>query len=455
MKKATSLFLRILKISGITLVSILILLFLAPYLFPDTVGKQIKHWTNQSIKGELNFSRARLSFFTHFPSLTLTLYDVDLKGSAPFQKDTLLAAGKLGFGVNLQKLIFNHEVTINKIFLTESYIHVLVNEKGEANYNIYVSDSTAKKNNQDTSAASLQLEKIIIKDSRLEYNDRSIPLLVQAEHFYYEGSGDLSKSVFDLISHIRIDSLNFILENESYLKRKAIDAVLTTHINTKTLALIFEKNNIRINKLNFGFAGRLDFLKNGYDIDAGISTQNADLYQLITILPPEYVDWLRKTKVKGIVSLSGKLKGKYIASTGQKPDLETKLSMQNGYIAYEDANLPVSQLNGQTEMELPSLNPDKLHIKIDSLNFRIDRDFFRMQMESYGLSEPQISVSADAEMDLKNLKNALGISNLDMKGQISTHLSAKGKYAKKSLPLHLEPKTLLLQASLFRFKMHP
>jgi AsmA protein len=57
-------------VSGITLASLLILLFLAPYLFPDTVGKEIKRWTNQSIKGDLNFTRARLSFFTHFPSLT-------------------------------------------------------------------------------------------------------------------------------------------------------------------------------------------------------------------------------------------------------------------------------------------------------------------------------------------------------------------------------------------------
>ncbi|HTB27168.1 MAG TPA: AsmA-like C-terminal region-containing protein [Puia sp.] len=444
MKKAVRLSLRILKITGITLASVLILLFLAPYLFPDMVGKEIKHWTNQSIRGELNFSRARLSFFTHFPSLTLTLYDVDLKGSAPFQTDTLLSAGKLGFGVNIQKLIFNHQVSINKIFLNDAYMHVLVNEKGEANYNIYVSDSTAKTNNQDTAAASLQLEKIIIKDSRLEYNDRSVPLLIQAEHFYYEGSGDLSKSVFDLTSHIQTDSLNFILENESYVRRKAIDAVLTTHINTKTLALIFEKNNIRINKLNFGFEGRLDFLKNGYDMDAAISTQNADLYQLITILPPEYLDWLNKTKVKGIVSLSAKLKGKYIASAGQKPDLETKLSMQDGYIAYEDAKLPVSQLNGQTEIELPSLNPDKLHIKIDSLNFHIDRDFFRMQMESFGLDEPQISASADAEMDLENLKKALGISSFDVRGQIRMHLSAKGKYAKKIIATSLRTKDTVI-----------
>ncbi len=411
--------------------SVLILLFLAPYLFPDKVGKQIKQWTNQSIRGDLNFSRARLSFFTHFPSLTLTLYDVDLKGSAPFQQDTLLSAAKLGFGVNIQKLIFDHQVSINKIFLTGAYIHVMVNEGGQANYNIYVSDTTAKVRSPDSAAASLHLEKIIVKDSRLTYNDRSVPMLIQAEHFFYEGTGDLSKSIFDLESHIRTDSLNFVLNNKSYVRRKAIDASLITHINTKTLALKFENNQLRMNKLNLAFKGRLDFLKNGYDMEFSLSSQNADLYQLITIFPPEYLDWLGKTTVKGTISLTSTLKGKYIVSTGQMPDYGINLSIHDGYIAYKDAKLPVSQINGYTSVSLPSLDPEKLHIKIDSLNFRMDKDFFRGRLEMVGLSEPRVDLTADAQMDLQSLQQAIGISSFDMQGQLNMQLSAKGKYAKK------------------------
>lgn len=431
MKQTTRILLRFLKISGITLVSILILLFLAPYLFPDTVGKQIKHWTNQSIKGDLNFTKARLSFFTHFPSLTLTLYDVDLKGSAPFQQDTLLAAKKLGFGVNLQKLIFDHQVTINKIYLNEAYINVMVNDSGRANYNIYVSDTSSKQNTSDSSAASLHLEKIIIKDSRLHYSDKSIPMLIQADHLYYEGTGDLSKSIFDLSSHIQSDSLNFDLDNHAYVHRKAIDANLITSINTKTLALIFKDDKIRMNKLNLLFNGKLDFLKNGYDMDFSLSSENADLFQLVTIFPPEYLDWLQKTTVKGTVNLTSTLKGKYIASTGEMPDYGIKLSILDGFIDYQDAQIPVSQFNGYAEAELPSLDPEKLHVKIDSMAFRLANDFFRSRLESTGLSEPRIELLADAKMNLQNLKLATGISSFDTKGQLNMHLSAKGKYAKK------------------------
>jgi AsmA protein len=195
--------LRFVKISGIALVSVLILLFRSPYIFPATVGRQIKKLTNRSIRGELNFTSARLSFFTHFPSLTPNLHDVELKGSAPFQHDTLLYAVKRGFGINLKKLIFDHEISINKIYLTGAFIHVMVNEQGQADYNIYAADSTVKTSDQTDSAASLHLEKTNIKDSRLLYSDKSVPMLIQAEHLYYEGTGDLSKSIFDLSSHIR------------------------------------------------------------------------------------------------------------------------------------------------------------------------------------------------------------------------------------------------------------
>ena len=431
MKKASGIILKILKITGITLAAILILLFIAPYLFPDTVGKQIKHWTNQSIKGDLNFTKARLSFFTHFPSLTLSLYDVDLKGSAPFQQDTLLSAEKLGFGINLQKLFFDHLVSINKIYLNGAYIHVMVNDSGQANYNIYVSDTSTKTTNTDSSAASLHLEKIIVKDSRLVYNDRSIPMLIQADHLYYEGTGDLSKSIFDLASHIKSDSLSFILNNQAYVQRKAFDANLVTSINTKTLALIFQENKIRMNKLNLAFTGRLDFLKNGYDMDFKLSSEDADLYQLVTIFPPEYLDWLQKTTVKGTVNLSSSLKGKYIASTGEMPDMGIKLGIRDGFIDYQDAQIPVSQLNGYAEVELPSLDQEKLHIKVDSMSFRVAQDYFRSRLESTGLSEPRIQMLADAQMNLQNLKLATGIKTFDMQGQLGLHVSVNGKYAKK------------------------
>ena len=139
---------KTLKIIGITIASILLLMFMLPLLFPGTIAEQVKAIANKKLDGELSFSESKLSFFKHFPSLTVTLDDFSLKGSAPYRNDTLVAAKDVSFGINLKKLIFDGDVNIDEIFVSKGLINVKVNEKGQANYNVYISDN--KETSKDT-----------------------------------------------------------------------------------------------------------------------------------------------------------------------------------------------------------------------------------------------------------------------------------------------------------------
>ncbi|MBO9573936.1 MAG: AsmA family protein, partial [Chitinophagaceae bacterium] len=137
-------FTRLFRIIAISIPTILLLMFLIPVLFPGTVVEKVKQWANNSLDGEVDFSKVRLTFFDHFPSLTTTLHDVTLKGSAPFKKDTLVAADEISLGINLGALIFQGKINIDKIFVSDGLINLQVNEKGAANYNVYVSGKKAK-----------------------------------------------------------------------------------------------------------------------------------------------------------------------------------------------------------------------------------------------------------------------------------------------------------------------
>src|ERR1700761_1673081 len=191
---------RVLKITGIGVGCLLALLFLLPYLFPNFVSGKIRQWASKSIKSELHFSAARLSFFRHFPALTLTLYDVKLNGSAPFEKETLVEADEIALGVDLRSVF--SDVTIDKLFLTNAFINIQVDTGGQANYNIYASKPSGKPNGpNDSASASLKIQKIIIEKSKLTYNDASLPILLNARGLDYEGNGDLSKAIFDLHTH--------------------------------------------------------------------------------------------------------------------------------------------------------------------------------------------------------------------------------------------------------------
>ncbi len=444
-----TIFSRLLKIGKVLLISIAVVLatlFIVPYLFPNFVGDKIKQWTNQTIKGRLDFTKARLSFFNHFPSLTLTLYDVSLKGSAPFAQDTLVSSKELALGINLKRLIFNKSVDINKIFLTEALINIEIDEKGAANYNIYQSAPAADTTKTDSSATSLKLEKIQIDNSHLLYNDRSLPMLIDARRFYYEGNGDLTKSIFDLTSHIQTDSLNFVFENEYYVNRKAINADLITRINTSTLALLFQKNDLLINRLPLQFSGKFDFLKNGYEMDFRILSKDAALDDVLTALPPEYLGWMQQTQLKGKVNLLTMLQGKYIAATGQKPDFHLAVSLRDGYVAHEKASLPATNLYTDIDIKVPNLDPEKLDARIDTISFNLAKDYMHGNLRVRGLTTPTLHLYSIAALDLQSLQQAFGLKGWDMKGRLDLQAQADGRYATKVIPVSLRKKDTVISS---------
>lgn len=426
-KKKNNIF-RVFKITSISILAILLLMFLFPILFPGKIAEQVKLFANERLEGELNFSEAKLSFFHHFPSLTLTLQDFKLNGSAPYKNETLISANEIAFGINVKTLIFDSEVKIDKIFLSNALMNVKVNEKGEANYNVYVSED--KKPSKEKSNTSLKLERIDIRDSHLVFDDKSTKILIDAKGFNYIGKGALDQAIFDIYTEANIDSLNLTYDNEPYLINKKVKADLITKINTDSFSFIFQQNNLKINKLPVKFIGRFDFLSNGYSMDFNLDSNDSKLSDFFTALPPQYVTWLEKTKVKGSTDLAFSLKGKYIASQNESPDLAFNMKVRDGKIEYKNAPFPASNVFLNFDTKIPGLNPDKIEVTVDSLFFNVGKDYLKAIIKTRGLNNPKILANVKASIDLQKLDQAIGIENMALKGLLQMDVKSNGIYDK-------------------------
>ena len=430
-KPSKSIIIRILKWIGISISSILALLFILPILFPGKIAEEVKAFANKKLDGELNFKEANLSFFNHFPSLTLTLTDLSLKGSAPYKKETFLSAEEVAFGIDLSSLLFDKKVNIDKIYVSDALINVLVNEKGEANYNVYISEeeTTAEKNPSETA---LRLEKIAIENTHLVYNDKSAKILIDAKGFNYVGNGDLDKSIFDLYTKAKIESFDFTYDGEQYLKNKKVNANLITKINTNSLAFVFEQNNLKINKLPVEFKGKFDFLSNGYDMDFSVKSEDSHLSEFFSALPPQYVTWLDKSKVKGKTDLSMSLKGKYIASQNLKPNLAFNMKIREGYVNYNEAPVSASNIFLNFDTKLPSLDTEQLTVNLDSVFFNLDKDYVKAIVKTKGLTTPNVDARIETKVNLATLNRTFGLQNMELRGTLNTNIRALGVYDKKN-----------------------
>jgi AsmA protein len=427
--KSKSVFFTILKYVGITFLIILSLMFLTPIIFAERLKEEIKKTANAKLNGELNYSDANVSFFNHFPSLTLTLTDFNLKGSTPFQKEKLITAKEVSFGINLSSLVFSKSINIDEIYLSNSVINIKVDKKGNANYNVYIAKT--KKAEKDSTDTALRLEKIEIINSQFVYDDQSADIHVDAFGFNYLGNGDLSKDVFDLYSKAKIDKLNIIYEKEPYLMNKKVDGDLITKVNVNSLSFVFEQNNLKINQLLVDFKGKFDFLKDGYNMDFVIKSNNSNLYDVFTAFPPKYISWLKKTELKGKTDLLLTLKGKYIASKNMGPDLNLDLKIKDGFINYDKSAFPVSNLNLDLSTKIPSLNPELLIVDTKNLSLNIQKDYLKARFYTKGMSNPDINATLNTKIDLEKLIKGLGIPNVELKGLLIGEGNIKGIYNQK------------------------
>lgn len=408
--------LKTVKYIGIGLIVILSLMFLTPIIFSDKLKEEIKKTANKKLAGELNYSDVNVSFFKHFPSLTVTLDDFKLNGSAPYQKERLINAKEVSFGINLTSLLFGKYINIDEIYLSNSIINIKVNKKGEANYNVYISEKEVEI--KDEKAAAIKLERIVIINSQMTYDDKSTNVHFDAFGFNYLGKGDLSQDIFDLKSKAKIDKLNVLYENEHYLMNKKVDADLITKINVNSLSFIFEQNDLMINQLPVDFKGKFDFLKDGYNMDFVVQSTDSNLHDLFTAFPPKYITWLSKTEIKGQTDLFLTLKGKYIESKAIAPDLNLDLKIREGYINYNKSSFPVSNLNLDLNTSIPSLNPVLLIVNAKNLSLNVNKDYLKTKLYVKGMNNPEIDAVFNSKIDLEKLNKALGIEGFELKGML-------------------------------------
>ncbi|MCX8534082.1 AsmA-like C-terminal region-containing protein [Chryseobacterium luquanense] len=430
---------KILKWAGISIASILFLMFIIPILFPGTVSEQVKIFANKHLAGKLDYKKTHLTFFRHFPSLTVSVDDVLLKGSKPFHNDTLLAAKELAVGINLKNLIFDGEVKIDEIYVTDAVANVFVNTKGEANYNVYVAKPSEKPKDTTGTGASIKLDLIKLKNWNIKYNDHAARVLVDAKGLNYTGKGGLSEDIFDLTTDLDINKLDFSLNRIYYAKQKTLHADLITRINTNALTFVLRKNELRINELPLKFTGFVSILKDGYNLDINAASEKTTIRDMISVLPPQYLDWAKDTKIEGNSDLFFSLKGRFSEPKNLKPRLKARLLMKDGFVSNGKAPVPMNNFNMDLNVDLPDLNTEQLGLDLKNLSFDLGpNNNFKAVVKTKGLDEMQINADVKGAVNLQTLSQALGLEDIDVRGLMDTNIKANGIF---SLDKKLFPKT--------------
>jgi AsmA protein len=417
---------KILIITGSILAFLILAPAVIPYFFKEKITLEAKEQINKKVKADVNFDELSLSFFRHFPSLAITFENIKVSGKEEFKGIDLFKADEFTLGLNPWKILFNHETEIGTIKLKKPFIDIYVLKNGRTNYDIFATDTTPAV--KDTSSSvNLELDKIIIEEGNIIYDDRSSNIFVEIAGVEHEGMIDLNKDLFDLITKTKMKEFTFDHDHVRYLHRKDMELDVQMELNTKENKFVFKENSITINHLKLTLEGSFTMLASGYDIDLKFNAPESEFKDILSLVPGIYKDDFKHVKTDGDITVKGFVKGVLADSLETIPRFHVDVNIKDGMFKIDTLPTPVENI--QIDLAIENTYGVKDSMVFDLKNFKLDIGTHpihgRFKLNGYA---HRIDTDIFASIDMGILESIYPIKGIDIKGNLSFELMAKGDY---------------------------
>jgi len=265
---------KFLKITGITLLVIVALLFLIPLLFKKQITNLVKSEINKTLTAKVDFGDVSLSLFRHFPKVSIALENLSVVGSPAFPKDTLISAKSLDVSANLMSVIKGDNIKVSGIFIESPRIRALVNKNGQPNWDIMKpSTDTSASTDTSSSAFNLSLQEYKIMDGYIYYNDESAGMSTEIAGLDHSGSGDFTQDLFTLKTKTEADAVSFTYAAIPYLVNTSTAIGADIEIDNKAAKYSFKTDDINLNNLKLSTNGFFQLLNDStYGMDINFKT---------------------------------------------------------------------------------------------------------------------------------------------------------------------------------------
>ncbi len=417
---------KFLKVIVIVLVSLIVLLVAASYIFRGKIVSLVKTEINKNINAKVDFKEVDISFFRQFPKVSIGLDELQVTGIGYFAADTLLSAKRLDAAVDIMSFIRGKDMNIYSVSLDAPRIHALVNKDGLANWNIVKEDSTATDTSSENKPFNLQLKKYEIKEGYIFYDDRQSDMSATISNLDHSGSGDFNADVFTLATTTNAGEVTYIYGGIPFLYKVKTNIDADIKVDNKNSMYSFDNLAILLNDLKITGNGTLKSLVNGYDMNISFKSADADFKNILSLIPAVYKNDFDKVTAKGTASFDGNVKGVY--SDSSMPGYHVAMTVKNGYFKYSDLPKAIEQINLNAVVDNPDGQTDNTVVDITNGHLQIDKEPFDFRLlVKKPVSAMFVDAAAKGKLDLSQVSSFAKLAKgTTMAGLLNADVSIKG-----------------------------
>lgn len=430
-------FKKILKWSGITLLTLIVILAIIPFAFKKQIKEKIVASLNENVNARVTLEDVNVSLLKDFPKATVSVAKICVINRAPFDGDTLVYSEKINLKMGISELFHgeNKPMKIDGFSTENTILKIIFNKDGVGNYDIALKNKKPEKNKSKSKPFSLDIEKYDVENLKFTYLDESSKMKLILDSIYHQGKGNLAQDKLDLETKTKAN-MSFNIDKSNFLRntKVSLDAILG--IDLKNSKYTFKENKALINQLPLEFNGYIQMVEKGQIYDLAFKTPRSEFKNFLALIPEQYAGNLEGVETTGKFEVIGKVNGKLTENTVPKFDIE--MASNNASFHYKDLPKTVKNINIDTHIINESGIVNDTYINIANVGFAIDQDVFNAKATVKNIVENAVvNAELKGRINLANVskaypikleKNLNGILKADVKTAFDMKSIATNQY---------------------------
>lgn len=420
---------KTMKIAGITLGVILLLLLILPFAFQGKLAKLVKEEGNKMLNAQFDFRTLNISLLRNFPSASVSLEDFWLKGTGPFENDTLIQAGELTAAVNLFSLFGDGGYDISRIIVKDTRVHAIVLEDGRPNWDVMKPSPDAETPEDETAQETfrIKLQKLSVDNLSVVYDDRQGGVFADLSRLEADCSGDFGsdRTVVDL--KMETPSLTCRTGGIPLLNKASLEADMDVDADLAGGKFTLRENMLRLNAIQLNLDGWLAQTKQGMDMDLRLNTNEVGFKELLSLIPAIYAKDFQDLKTDGKVTLNAFARGSMEGNT-KVPQFEVNLDVKDAMFRYPSLPAGVEKINISALIRNAGGPLDTTEISVAPFDFVLAGNPFSLNATvKTPVSDPDFHLTARGKLDLGKVKEVYPLDDMQLNGLVQADLELGGR----------------------------
>ncbi|MCD4664320.1 MAG: DUF3971 domain-containing protein [Bacteroidales bacterium] len=404
-----------------TLIIVLVIggLVITYYYFGDETKKLVVSELNNHLNIEISVADIQFSVLENFPYASVKFTDIKTKEKLIGNSSSLLRADKLSVLFNIYDII-NRNYKIEKVFLKNAFLNIIVHKDGSNNFNIY------KQPDRSTSV-DINLQKVIFQNVQISY----INFPSDQEYLFRIDNGNM-KGAFT--------ALNYTLDVEGniysqyiksgktiFLKKRKLKVNLKIDVDKEKSIYSIASGRLNVAGLFFNVSGIVKSGLNNKFLDLNISADKSKLNSFLGVVPALYKEPLKDYVFNGEFLFKAKIKGDF--SGNMLPLIFFDFDLENGKFDHPETGVSLKNVSFNGTFE-NGKSKSKKSFKLKLNGFKADLKSGQIigELNISNFEKPDVFVAINSVIDLKEIDNFIKINNLQsITGKLDLNLQFRNK----------------------------